>query len=396
MLEIPTRVADWSLLFIYAPGKKPESAGILLLDPQTNELYVRLKCQLRNEDEDLLEVWELLREDLQRRSKEIGGEQVLSYLEASLSHTLQISDRYKVEMVDPDHAISRLFEDHVIGGIVHRREDLPTKVTADDLLEARKRLNVSSNVAFEALVAFKDPNLSDGKLEAIIEKDPILAAHLIRIGNSTLAYYATRYRPVEVRTIEQAIRQLGWNATRRQVLSFCLRPLFAPPHLRGIWNHSIEVAQVAHRLAERSKYPDPEEAMLVGLAHDIGVAVLAGLGDTFQEQYTRLREQGHSSVYAETILCGTTHAAIGADLLSDWNWPADMVEAVRRHHDLNRSNLKLASILHLAEAWVETKEDQYQLSDHAHALSVAGVPPDFSRSLNLEFAPDLASLRYAA
>ena len=78
MLEIPTRVADWSLLFIYAPGKKPESAGILLLDPQTNELHVRLKCQLRNEDEDLLEVWELLREDLQMRSKEIGGEQVLA------------------------------------------------------------------------------------------------------------------------------------------------------------------------------------------------------------------------------------------------------------------------------------------------------------------------------
>jgi HD-like signal output (HDOD) protein len=396
MLEIPIRVADWSLLFVYPPGKQPESAGILLLDPKTNELYVRLKCQLRNNDEDLLEVWELLSEDLEQKSKELGGDRVLRSLEASLSHTFQVSDRYKVEMVDPDHTIAKLFEEHVIGGIANGREDLPTKVDSDDLLEARKKLHVSSNVAFEAMVAFKDPKLSDEKLEAIIEKDPVLAAHLVRVANSPLFFYATRHRPVEIRSIEQAVRQLGWNATRRQILSFCLRPLFSPPHLQAVWNHSIEVAQVARTLGERCHYHDPEEALLVGLAHDIGLAVLAGLDDGFQEQYTQLQELGHSSLYAETILCGTTHAIIGADLLSDWNWPADMVEAVRRHHDLNRSSLPLASILHLAEAWVESKEAGYQLSDHAHALSIAGLSPDFLRSLEVEAAPDLMSMRFAA
>ena len=71
-LELPIRVADWSLLFVYPPGKQPESAGILLLDPKTNELYVRLKCRLRNNDEDLLEVWELLSEDLEQKVKNSG------------------------------------------------------------------------------------------------------------------------------------------------------------------------------------------------------------------------------------------------------------------------------------------------------------------------------------
>lgn len=390
MPEFQTRIGDWSLLFVQFPGEGIEPAGILLLDPSTNELYVKLG-ELRHRDEEIEEVWQLLAEDLRQQSEDFGGEQVLSSFEKTLSNTFQISDRQKIRIVNPNQTLIDLFERYIAASSGNESEKSPEKITHDELTAARKRLSSSPMLAAEALAVIRTGNASTAKIEAVINKDPVLAAHLVKLSNSAL--YGMR--EVVVRSLGKAVDRLGTNLVQRQILAFSLRPLFSAPHLRDIWNHCVDVASAVRQISILSHYPEPEEAALVGLVHDIGRIVLLAL-DPFQERFSSSEEQGGPLSTIEYDLYGVGHPEIGADLLSDWNFPADMVEAVRNHHRPQNSDEILTSILHLAESWIENNEDSWSLSDHTYALKMTKLSPNYYHSIKPENGGSLQDLRFAA
>ncbi len=393
MLEMQTRIGDWSLLFVQFPGKKLEPAGILLLDPSTNELYAKLG-DLRHRDEEIEEIWQLLAEDLGQQSREFGGAQVLSSFEQTLSNTFQIGDRQQIRILNPEHTLINLFEEYIVAPALVKTESealSERKITQDELMTARKRLSRSPLIAGEALGLIRSEMATTAKIEEVINKDAVLAAHLIKLSNSAL----WGRRGNVVRSVSGAMDQLGTKQAQRQIVSFCLRPLFASSQSHHIWNHSVDVASIARHLSILSHYPEPEEAALVGLVHDIGRIVVTALDSSVQEQFSRLEKQGHPSSEIEKRLYGVSHAEIGANLLSDWNFPLDMVEAVRTHHHPKESNAILTSILHLAESWVENSEDSWSLSDHAYALKVTKLSPRYFLSVKASDS-DMEELRFAA
>jgi hypothetical protein len=66
-------------------------------------------------------------------------------------------------------------------------------------------------------------------------------------------------------------------------------------------------------------------------------------------------------------------------LLNDWGFPADMVDAVRNHHEPSRSDNILASFMYLVESFSETDEaGVIDLAEHARALTLTRV--DFRRT----------------
>jgi HD-like signal output (HDOD) protein len=54
-------------------------------------------------------------------------------------------------------------------------------------------------------------------------------------------------------------------------------------------------------------------------------------------------------VYAETLAYGLDHAALGAQLLRDWELPAQIIEAVATHHRPENSQSDLGAVLCVAE-----------------------------------------------
>ena len=56
-------------------------------------------------------------------------------------------------------------------------------------------------------------------------------------------------------------------------------------------------------------------------------------------------------------MLGCDHGEIGAGLIAEWNFPDEFIEAVRFHHQPERSDSKLASLAYLAEFWSGLDED---------------------------------------
>ena len=70
-----------------------------------------------------------------------------------------------------------------------------------------------------------------------------------------------------------------------------------------------------------------------------------------------LVEGGCPAVYVERLLLGRDHGEIGAGLIAEWHFPEEFIDAVRFHHQPERSASKLASLAYLAEFWSGLDED---------------------------------------
>lgn len=104
----------------------PVNAGILLLDPAADRLHLRFRRDWQElVDEDNLEVVEALADDLAAKSRELGADALLQYLESCAGHTVRISDREPVLVDDFEAAASRLYRTHVSPKVLAFRTHLP-------------------------------------------------------------------------------------------------------------------------------------------------------------------------------------------------------------------------------------------------------------------------------
>lgn len=127
---------------------------------------------------------------------------------------------------------------------------------------------------------------------------------------------------------------------------------------RGLWNHSLDVAQTAQTLARRSSSQvDPAQAFLAGLLHDIGRLAFSNMPAAFIERFHRLTGGGCPPVEVEMCLAGRCHGEVGSKILAQWKLPAATVHAVRWHHLPERSPLALTALLYLAEFMTDSQED---------------------------------------
>src|SRR6201986_2552764 len=95
-----THRANLSLLQLELPGTQPVHAGVLLLDPVGNKLYVRMRRDWEEIAPEEAEVLELLEHDLTAKAEEFGAPRLMEYLEESLSNTLTITEPQEVIVED--------------------------------------------------------------------------------------------------------------------------------------------------------------------------------------------------------------------------------------------------------------------------------------------------------
>lgn len=389
-----THTAEWSLLLIYLPGKPPVPGGVLLLDPTTDRLYVRVRCDQC--DEDTRDVLSLLAPDLEQTAADLGGSSALARFEQDWSNTLRLGARQTIQIHDPVAAVERIFGDRVVEQrplnvpVINRAAVSPS-FTRVDLLAVQQSIPLSP-IAINVLSALQNPRSSLTTIEDLIAKDPAIAAHLVRAANSAL--YS---RGNEARSVSQALARVGTDRARLHVMALTMRKAFSSsPQLHKVWNHSIDTVQITRQLCRRISSCREDESMLVALVHDFGQLALLGLGREYSDRHTRLLQQGKYPVQIERELCGVSHAEIGADLLQNWRFPPDMVEAIRDHHEPSRSGSTMAWIIYLVESLSETDEDVIDLAEHARALAHLRITNGELLGIDRRIDPDLRLLSFAA
>ena len=116
----------------------------------------------------------------------------------------------------------------------------------------------------------------------------------------------------------------------------------------------------------------------------------------FQERFQRLTDGGCPLAEVEMCLSGRSHAEVGAETLTQWKFPLDIVEAARWHHRPECSSSPLASLLYLAEFIADSQEDLPSYVRINAASRMAGVSMTFLSEIRQQNLGSLESLKFAA
>jgi SOS-response transcriptional repressor LexA len=124
--SITMRGGECLFLELALPGRPVETAGVLLLDPETDAVYLRLRRDWESiAPEEDVEVLEFLAADLELKARQMGGRRLFDYLEQNLSGAVRVSDREQVRLADFEARLNRLYRQHVEPAILEFRTHLP-------------------------------------------------------------------------------------------------------------------------------------------------------------------------------------------------------------------------------------------------------------------------------
>jgi HD-like signal output (HDOD) protein len=182
-------------------------------------------------------------------------------------------------------------------------------------------------VAQDLILQFDNPGSSLESVARNIEKDPVIAAKIMRLANSA------RFRGSrESLSIEDAATRLGFNTLRTLVLASALTGAFkAGPSfdLKGFWLKSFQVAGIARSLARQTGV-DAEIAFTCGVMHNIGELLIQTGAPQIAEQINAGGKSGSAGghVANETLQLGFGYPEVGAELARRWQLPKLIQHAI--------------------------------------------------------------------
>ncbi|MBS1794944.1 MAG: HDOD domain-containing protein [Acidobacteria bacterium] len=216
----------------------------------------------------------------------------------------------------------------------------PSPIDVDSLV--RLKLPPLNGTVARISELLRDPNISSRKLAEAVGYDPILAARLLKMANSSL--YA---RKKATTSIERAIEAIGLKALYDVVMLGAMADGFAREigtmvYGRIIWEHSIVVALLSRTISDLLNLRGTEEAFLCGLLHDIGKILLL---KAEPEKFVGLLENKPEAemLRDEEYVFGLTHAEIGAYVTHKWQLPDVVCCAIMHHH--NPCNATVSTVI---------------------------------------------------
>ncbi|HEY6927089.1 MAG TPA: response regulator [Steroidobacteraceae bacterium] len=256
-----------------------------------------------------------------------------------------------------------------------------------------KRLPAQPRIYAQLRTALMDEAVSTQQVSEIVTADPVIAAKVLQLVNSAFFRLARR-----ITNIDQAVSYLGFAAIRNLALSvelFSQWPAAVAAsglNLEKLQQHVHLVAGATRALAGGGVTPD--DALLVGLLHDLGYWILAQeCTDELAHSIERAIRRRIPLHEAEVAVIGASHAEIGAYLLGIWGLPYAVIDAVAHHHaprSVRASEFDLLAALATAHALVP-HDDSYAFA--ADLVPDARVDESYLASHQAPFSWDEAKHR---
>ena len=172
--------------------------------------------------------------------------------------------------------------------------------------------------------ALQDPLASTEQVVHAIGMEPLISSKLLRLANSV------SYNPSgkQVSDLGIVVSRLGFNIVRTTSLAIAMDQMLKSRNLttysqiaRKTWEHSVQVAAIARVLARHLGRVRPEEAMLAGLVHNLGIFYLLFRAADYPEY-------ANNEATMMELLAGW-HEGIGESLLHALGVPSAITDAVR-------------------------------------------------------------------
>jgi putative nucleotidyltransferase with HDIG domain len=205
-------------------------------------------------------------------------------------------------------------------------------------------------ITAQRLVALmQGADVSLAKIAELVEFDQAIAASVLRMARS---WAHAGSRPPE--TVRDAVVRLGTVPLLNLVLGEYLTRLRTAAPLYDLSEDDLWAHAAAAQLAVRALMQEcpsaalPPVATTAALLHDIGKLVMSRCLNAGVETIVRhAKEHGVTFVEAEQYLFGVNHAAVGAAIAVEWQFPDVVRDAIPRHHDphLGTSNPVLDAVV---------------------------------------------------
>ncbi len=229
-----------------------------------------------------------------------------------------------------------------------------TSLTIESMVARARALYTLPTVAAEVIELTANPSVEPQAIKECILRDPALTAKILRVVNSSFFGLSG-----EVSDFNQAIALLGIKPLKILVLGFSLPDSMfaglAREPLKWYWTTTLARAVAAREISEQLFHTPGDEAFLAGLLQGLGLLVFAKqIGPSYAVMLIRSSETGTDLRQLETEAFGFDHIELTTALLSEWNMPRQLVEAIGSQHDPrtlakdHRLNNPIARILHLA------------------------------------------------
>ncbi len=189
------------------------------------------------------------------------------------------------------------------------------------------------HILVEMLAACQSSTANFQQISDIISRDAAITARIISLANSS--FYA---RSSKINSLERALLVLGTETIKTIVITASVQQFFSgfntnhTEYLKQFWKQSLACALLAKTLATLTSYPNPEQAYLTGLLHNIGELVLE---TNHPEEYAEVLQ--HSGAHLDQVeleneLFLTNHSDVGAWLADEWSLGDFASDAIRFHH----------------------------------------------------------------
>jgi HD-like signal output (HDOD) protein len=252
---------------------------------------------------------------------------------------------------------------------------------------------VFSPVLGRLVATLGDETISFTHLAALIEKDTLLAGHLLRLVNS--AIYS---RGREVTSVPRAISILGVTRLRNFAVSLLVARMWSRVRLPQSFSlarfnlHGVATAIAADLLAQRIPVEYYEGAFAAGLLHDVGKALVAV---SLPEEYDLLARSGAWDAGMEEEVLGVSHAELSRQVLEHWRLPPPICQAAGEHHTPPSGPPSLGHIVHAANLFANATSAATEAGaplDPAAFLAPLGLQKQFE-SIQSSFAAEFDTLR---
>ena len=187
------------------------------------------------------------------------------------------------------------------------------------------------DVAVRVRKVLGDDNVSTDQIARVVGSDPGLVARVLTLANSMALNPSGR----SITEMKSAVNRIGHNNVRTAAVSFAISQLRRANELREIakeleqmWQEATMVAALAYAVASRCKGINADEAMLVGLLHNVG------------KLYILARANRHGDLFKDPPILAQVmrdwHANVGKAIVESWGFPEYLCEALGEHENIDR------------------------------------------------------------
>jgi putative nucleotidyltransferase with HDIG domain/PAS domain S-box-containing protein len=207
-----------------------------------------------------------------------------------------------------------------------------------------------------------------------VRESPSISLKILKVANSPIY---RRERPVS--NLKDAVVLLGYKTVKSIIISISIQELFEKKASnwfdhRRFFMHSLAVAILCEEFASRVGIDREEDLYAAGILHDIGKAILF-LSDKagYKKVVDMVAKENLSFREAEIKELGFDHTDAARFLLSYWEIPQHLIEAVCSHHltdlgdqEVKHSDAAIVKIAneaaHIAGFDINPKERRYSSS----------------------------------